>query len=459
MKVILCGAGQVGFNIARHLASLKNDVTVIDRSASLIRKIGESLDVQALQGHASDPAMLERAGAVDADLIVAVTMSDEVNMVACQVAHSLFQVPTKIARIRNQAYLRPKWAEMFSRDNMPIDVIISPEMEVANALVRRLKVPGAFNMIPFVEGRVRVIGLVLDPDCPVIETPLRQLTELFPALGITVIAVVRAGKVFIPRSDDSLQVHDQVYIAVDADKTRRAMSVFGHDEKAANRIVIVGGGNIGAFLAKQLEEETISPAQVKLIEVDEERARKVASQLSKTVVLNGDALERDILLEANIGETDTLVAVADDDEVNILASLLAKREGCKQAISLLNNQVYNALVGGLGIDVALDPRETTVSSIVRHIRRGRIRDLYSLNEGKAEIIEAEMLEGSSVIGQTIAELKLKGDIRFGMIVRGDELIFPEPSTRLETGDFVVALALSESVNKLERLFSARAELF
>jgi len=459
VKVILCGAGQVGFNIARHLSTLKNDVTVIDRSASLIRKISESLDVQAIQGHASDPAMLERAGGVDADMLVAVTMSDEVNMVACQVAHSLFQTQTKIARIRNPAYLKTKWADMFSRDNIPIDVIISPEMEVANALVRRLQVPGAFNMVPFVGDRVRVIGLTLDPDCPVVETPLRQLSELFPALGITVIAVSRAGKVFVPRSDDSLQIHDQVYFAVDADMTRRAMSVFGHDEKAANRIVIVGGGNIGTFLAQKLEEEDVSPPQIKLIEVDHERARKVASQLSKTVVLNGDALERDILLEANIEDTDTIVAVADDDEVNILSSLLAKREGCRQAIALLNNQVYNTLVGGLGIDVALDPRETTVSSIVRHIRRGRIRDLYSLAEGTAEIFEAEVLEGSRAVGQRIGDLKLRADIRFGMIVREDVLVFPEPSTRLEVGDFVVVLALSDAVTKLETLFSAGAELF
>lgn len=457
--MIVCGAGQVGFNIAKHLAALKNDVTVIDRSPSLIRKISELLDVQALKGHASDPSMLDKAGAADAQLIVAVTMSDEVNMIACQVAHSLFRVPTKIARVRNQSYLRSKWADFFSRDNMPIDVVISPEMEVAQALGRRLKVPGAFNMIPFVDGRVRVLGLRLEDDCPVVNTPLRQLSELFPNLKTTVIAVQRRGTVFVPRSDDSLQVDDNIYIAVDSDKTKRALSVFGHDEKAANRVVIVGGGNIGLSLAQLLEAETINPPQVKLIEMHDDRAHHAAESLSRTIVINGDALQREILMEANITETDTIVTVADDDEVNILAALLAKREGVKQAVSLLNNQVYNSLVGTLGVDVAMDPRETTVSSIVRHIRRGRIRDLYSIHDGQAEIIEAEMLEGSSVLGRSLAELNLRGDIRFGMIVRGDDLIRPEPSTKLEVGDFVVALALSESVNKLEQLFSAKAELF
>ncbi|MBL4837826.1 MAG: Trk system potassium transporter TrkA, partial [Kordiimonadaceae bacterium] len=317
MKVIVCGAGQVGFNIAKHLASQNNDVTVIDRSRSLIRKISESLDVQAL-GYASDPDLLHKAGASDADLLVAVTISDEVNMVACQVAHSLFSVPTKVARIRNQAYLKPGWRDLFSRDNMPIDVIISPELEVANALVRRLEVPGAFNMVPFVDGKVRMIGLTLDEDCPVIDTPLRQLTELFPNLHTIVTAVYRKGKLFVPRSDDQLQAGDTIYIAVETETTERAMAVFGHEEKRANRIVIVGGGNIGYSLASQLEKKNTS-ANIKIIEMDTDRANKLAEMLDRTVVINGDALDREILNEANIAETDVVVSVADDDEVNILS--------------------------------------------------------------------------------------------------------------------------------------------
>ncbi|WP_417448923.1 Trk system potassium transporter TrkA [Kordiimonas sp.] len=457
MKVIVCGAGQVGFNIAKHLADQQNDVTVIDRSPELIRKISESLDIQALVGHASDPSMLAKAGAADAELLVAVTWSDEVNMVACQVANSLFSVPTKVARIRNQTYLKPMWADLFSRENMPIDVIISPELEVAQALHRRLQVPGAFNMVPFVDGKVRLIGLVLDENCPVVDTPLRQLTELFPNLQTTVVSVVRSNKIFVPRSDDQLQAGDAIYIAVDATMTERAMAVFGHEEKAAQRLVIVGGGNIGLFLAQLLEDN--AKTNVKIIEFDKERASLIAEKLKQAVVINGDALDREILQEANISQADTIVSVANDDEVNILSSLLAKQQGCPRAITLMNNPIYGSLVGSLGIDVALDPRETTVSSIVRHIRRGRIRDLYSIFEGKAEIIEAEVIEGSAVAGKSIAQLRLHGDVKFGMIVRGEEAIVPHSDTMLQGGDRVVILALSEAVKKIEQLFSARADLF
>jgi len=458
MKVIVCGAGQVGFNIAKHLADQNNDVTVIDRSKSLIRKISESLDVQAVVGHASDPSMLSQVGAADAELLVAVTQSDEVNMVACQVAHSLFSVPTKVARIRNQAYLKKGWSDLFSRDNMPIDVIISPELEIAEALCRRLEVPGAFNMVPFVGGKVRMVGLVLEDDCPVLDTPLRQLTELFPSLHTIVTVVYRSGRLFVPRSDDQLQAGDAIYIAVESETTERAMAVFGHEEKTAQRVVIVGGGNIGYSLASLLERGARAN-NLKLIERDSERAAWLAERLEQTIVINGDALDREILGEANIAQTDTIVSVADDDEVNILSALLAKQQGCSRAITLMNNPIYGGLVGNIGIDVALDPRETTVSSIVRHIRRGRIRDLYSLFEGQAEIIEAEVLDGSEVAGKTIGDLRLHGDVKFGMIVRDGETILPQANTLLVSGDHVVILAMSDAVKKIEQLFSAKADIF
>ncbi len=458
MKVIVCGAGQVGFHIAKHLADQQNDVTVIDRSVKLIRKISESLDVQALVGHGSDPDMLARAGASDADLFVAVTLSDEVNMVACQVAHSLFSVPTKIARIRNQVYLNPNWRDLFSRDNLPIDVIISPEMEVARALHRRLEVPGAFNMVPFVGGQVRMIGLLLQDDCPVIDTPLRQLSELFPNLRTIVAAVQRGGRLFVPRSDDQLQAGDAIIIVVEASTTERSMAVFGHEEQKARRIVIVGGGSIGLALAQLLEESERSP-NLKIIEIDTDRAKKIAESLDKTVVINGDALNREILLEANIEQVDTVVSVADDDEVNILSALLAKQQGCASAITLMNNPIYGNLVGSLGIDVALDPRETTVSSIVQHVRRGRIRDLYSIFDGQAEIIEAEVLEGSDIAKKTIGELRMHGEVKFGMVVRDGVTILPTAETQLLSGDHVVLLAMAQSVKKVEQLFSARADLF
>lgn len=458
MKVIICGAGQVGFHIAKHLSDQRNDVTVIDRSEELVRQISDSLDVQGLVGHASDPAMLAKANASEAELIVAVTQSDEVNMVACQVAHSIFNVPMKIARIRNQSYLKTKWADLFTRKALPIDVIISPEIEVAAALARRLQVPGAFNMLPFVDGRVRVIGMHLDADCPVVDTPLRQLTELFPNLRTTVMAVIRGQKVFVPTGRDQLQVGDDIYISVDRELTQRTMAVFGHQEKEARRVTIVGGGNIGEALAQRLEAD--QPGIIlKLIELDEARATQLAESLKSTLVINGDALSREILIEANMEETETIVTVADDDEVNILASLLAKRMGCSRAITLMNNPIYGTLVGSIGIDVALDPRETTVSSIVQHMRRGRIRDLQSIREGQAEIIEAEVIESSTLVGKTIRELRMHNEVRVGMIVRGDEAINPVADTKFEAGDRVVLLVLTGSVEKLEKQFTARVDFF
>lgn len=458
MKVIICGAGQVGYNIAQYLAGQNNDVTVIDRSAQLIRKISELLDVQAIEGHASDPFLLEQAGAADADLLIAVTISDEVNMVACQIAHSLFHVPTKIARIRNRSYQAPEWSDLFTRENLPIDVIISPEMEVAEAIYRRLEVPGAFDTIPFAEERVRVLGMWLDEHCPVVDTPLRQLTELFPDLRVRVLAILRSGRLFVPTSDDRMGVGDGVYIAVEASQVPRAMGVFGHQEESARRIVIIGGGSVGLFLAECLEERA-PRVHVKMIEIDEERAAFAADRMSRTVVLHGSALDIEVLREAGVADTETVVAVTNEDEVNILSTLLAKQHGARRAIALINNRVYAPLTASLGIDVRVDPREMTVSTILRHIRRGRIRDLHSILDGAAEIIEAEALETSVLAGKTLRQAKLPHGVVIGAIVRGHEVIIPRGTTEFRAGDRVIMLALTDAVKAVEQLFSVRLEFF
>ncbi|MEE8516317.1 MAG: Trk system potassium transporter TrkA, partial [Alphaproteobacteria bacterium] len=269
MKVIVCGAGQVGSSIVRHLAGENNDVTVIDQSPELIRKLSDSLDVKAMEGFASHPDDLEAAGAADADMIIAVTYADEVNMVACQVAHSLFKVPTKIARVRHQSYLLPIWADLFSRDHMPIDVIISPEIEVGRAIGRRLQVPGAFDMIPLADGKVKTVGVRCTEDCPLVNTPLRQLTELFPALNIIVVCVIRDDQAFVPSGNDHLLPGDEVYFVADSNHVTRTMMAFGHDETEARRIIILGGGNIGRFLAHEIEESHPG-VSAKIIELDRE---------------------------------------------------------------------------------------------------------------------------------------------------------------------------------------------
>jgi len=458
MKVIVCGAGQVGFNIAQHLSRENNDVTVIDQSPDLIRRISDTLDVQGVIGHASRPDILERAGAPDADMIIAVTAADEANMVACQVAHSLFGVPTKIARVRHQAYLHPMWANLFSRDHMPIDVIISPEIEVARAIIRRLSVPGAFEMIPLVGGRVKMLGVRCSKECPLLNTPLRQITQLFPDLSVTIIGIVRDGKVVIPDSDTSLFAGDSVYFVVDADKKDRAMAAFGHEEQEARRLVIFGGGNIGMFLAEALEASE-ARLNVKLIESNAVRAEECASRLSKTMVLHGDVLDGAMMEEASMALTETVIAVTNDDETNILSSLLAKREGARRAITLVNKSEYEQLIGSLGIDVVVDPRNITVSTIVQHVRRGRIHSVHSLGEGFGELIEAEALETSPMVGMPLREANLPDGLVIGAIVRDDEVINPRGNTIVNAGDRVVVFAAADVITQVEKMFSVQLEYF
>ncbi|SLN54684.1 Trk system potassium transporter TrkA [Oceanibacterium hippocampi] len=458
MQVIICGAGQVGFSIARELVTEGNDVTVIDQDPQLVRTINDSLDAKGLVGSGSHPDVLERAGAADADMIIAVTYGDETNMVACQVAHSLFNVPIKVARIRAQPYLLPVWANLFSRDHLPIDVIISPEIEVAHTINRQIQVPGAFDIIPFAEDRIRVVGVRLDDNCPIINTPLRQLTELFPDLAIVVIGIYRNEKMIVPAGEDQMFPGDEVYFAVDTKHLNRAMPLFGHEEPEARRIVIIGGGNVGLFLASKIEQEHPS-IKIRIIEARRERAEEIADQLSRTVVLHGDALDTDLLEEANIKAAETVVALTNDDEVNILSSLLAKRLGARTAITLVNKAVYQPLMGSLGIDVVVNPRATTVSSILQYVRRGRIRGLRSLRDGSAEVIEAEALETSTVVGKPLRDIALPRGIIIGGIVRDDVVIIPRGDTKIAPKDRVIIFALREQVKKVEEMFAVRLEFF
>ncbi len=458
MKILICGAGQVGFNIARHLALENNDVTVLDQSPELVRRISDSVDVQGVVGHASRPDSLEEAGAADADMLIAVTYADEINMVACQVAHSLFGVPTKIARVRHRSYLQPHWAHLFTREHMPIDVIISPENEVARAILRRLRVPGAFEMIPLVDEKVKLLGVRCEADCPVVHTPLKQLAQLFPDLSIVVVGLIRDGRPVMMAGDDQMLPGDDVYFVVDSRQAPRAMTAFGHEEQEARRMLICGGGHIGLLIARELEDDK-SGSTVKVVEKDGARAELVASRLNRTVVIHGDALDPEILEEANVGDTETIMAVTNDDETNILTTMLAKRHGCRRAITLLNKGTYESLVGTLGIDVTVSPRHITVSSILQHVRRGRIHSVHTLREGFGELIEAEALETSSLVGQPLREASLPAGVMLGAVVRGDQVISPRGGTVVQANDRVVLFAASEAIRKVEKLFSVRLEYF
>lgn len=458
MKVIICGAGQVGYGIAERLSAEGNDVTVIDSSETLIQLIRETLDVRAFVGHGAHPDTLQQADVEDADMLIAVTLYDEVNMVACQVAHSLFKVPTKIARIRAQSYLKSHWQDLFSREHMPIDVIISPEVEVGEMLLRRLQVPGSDDTVMFADGHVAVVGIHCNENCPVVETPLRQLSELFPNLNTVVVGIVRGENLFVPRSDDSLLVGDVVYVAVERDQIRRALGIFGHEETQANRVIIAGGGNIGLYVAKAIETNQ-SRAKIKIIESNKERAIMVADRLQRTVVLNGSALDENLLIEADAGEADIMVSLTNDDEVNVLSCVIAKKLGCKRTMALLNNRGYHGLTRTLGIDSHINPRQVTMSKVLQYVRRGRIRAVHSVQNGKAEAIEAEALETSSLVGRPLRDLDLDDGIRFGAIYRDKQVIIPNGDTQIQAKDRVIIFAEAASVKQVEQMFRVSLDFF
>ncbi|QJP12803.1 Trk system potassium transporter TrkA [Starkeya sp. ORNL1] len=458
MKVVICGAGQVGFGIAERLAAEQNDVSIIDTSPRLIQAITDTLDVRGFVGHGSHPDVLARAGLEAADMLIAVTLHDEVNMVACQVGHALFDVPTKIARIRAQSYLQGHWRDLFSRDHLPIDVVISPEIEVGEMVLRRLSLPGAIDTVNFAEGRVVVVGVECKDDCPVLDTPLRQLTDLFPDLQAVVVAVNRKGKVFVPRSTDSLIAGDVAYFTARAEQVTRTLSIFGHDELPAQRIVIGGGGNIGLYVARELERRN-PKARVKIIEDNQARAEAIAQELGTTVVLQGSALDRIILEEASVGDADTMIAVTNDDRVNILSCLLSRELGARRMLSLLNDPNYPAFARGLGIDAYVNPRQITVSKVLQHVRKGRIRGVHSLLDGAGEVIEAEALETSPLVGKPLKELDLFDGMRIGAIIRGGKIVLPRGDTVIHARDRIVLFALADKVKRVEQLFRVSLEFF
>ena len=458
MKVVICGAGQVGFGIAERLAGEGNDVSMIDRSPELIQSITESLDVRGFVGHGAHPDTLAQAGAEQADMLIAVTLHDEVNMTACQVAHSLFNVPTKIARIRAQSYLAPHWSSLFSRDNLPIDVVISPEVEVGEMVLRRLALPGASDTVTFADGRVVVAGVYCEESCPVVDTPLRQLTELFPDLKAVVIGIQRGEQFFVPDSSDFMLVGDVAYFAADRDQVRRTLGIFGHEEEAATRVVIVGGGNIGFYVARELEARQRS-ARVKVIEASRERAVTVADELRRTVILHGSALDEDLLREADVTDAETIVALTNNDEVNILTCVMGQRLGASRSLCLINNRGFPDLTRSLGITAYVNPRQITVSKVLQHVRRGRIRGVHSVQNGAAEIIEAEALETSPLVGKPLRELDVFHGVRLGAIYRDGEVVVPTGDTHIQPHDRVVIAAMADQVRKVEQMFRVSLEFF
>jgi len=458
MKVIICGAGQVGWQIARHLSGERNDVTIVDNNPDLVRRATETLDVQGLPGFASYPDVLEKAGARDADMIIAATYSDEVNMVTCQVAHSVFEIPRKVARLRSQSYLDAIYSDLYRRDHMPIDVVISPEREVASAALKRLFATAAFDTETFLNEQAQLLGLRLDENCPVTNTPLRQLTDLFSSLRIIVVGIRRKGLLFAPISGDQLFSNDEVYVMCHVEDSARALEVFGKSQGKQDRVVLIGGGHVGLSIAKSLEQQT-NRIRAKIIEKDREIAVLAANELEKTIVLNGDGLDTRLLEEANISKSDVILAVTNDDKTNMLAAVRAKTLGSPRAVVLVNDPSLVPLMGAIGIDAYINPRATTVSSILRHIRHGRVKGVYSIGDAEAEIIEAQVLSTSPISGQKIRDIDFPEGVLVGGILKSGQLEMPTGSMRIEEGDVIALFVLSKDILEVERLLQVSIDFF
>ena len=462
MKIIICGAGKVGTSIARHLVDQGSDVTVIDSSHKLIDDLREKVDLKTIIGSASNPSVLKNAGAEDTDMIIAVTLQDEINMVACQMAHTFFKIPRKIARLRTEDFLNPIWRDLYNADNMPIDLIISPELEVARSIERQLKAPGAYDVVPFLNDEIELLSLVISDKCPLVDTSLINIHELFQEnidneknLRASILGISRDEKLFIPKKQEILTLGDHVYILVDKNHVKRTMSAFGYDEKPIKKIIIIGGGNIGFNLAKDLEKYQ-SDISVSIVENNEDRSRYIADQLSNTLVLNGDGLDQDLLDEANIKDADLLLALTNDDETNIIISAVARKNKC-ESIIIVNNSEYNKLKDVLGISKVVDPRKITVSKILKHVHKGKIESVFAIDNNQAEIIHAQVLKSSKLINKNIEDAEFPNGLRVGLIKKEDKIIIPDKDTKIEIHDEILFLCMKNDIKKAEELFQVRSE--
>tara|TARA_Y100001970_G_scaffold72527_1_gene92032 strand:- start:1839 stop:3212 length:1374 start_codon:yes stop_codon:yes gene_type:complete len=452
MNIIICGAGRVGYTISKLLAEQNHSITIIDQSGEDIQKINETLDVKAIVGKATSPAVLDRANTKDADMIIAVTRNDETNMLICQIAYSLFKIPKRIARIRSQEYLDPKFSGLFNKENLPIDYVISPEIEIAKSIQRKLEAPGALDNVPFAENKIKLLEILIDDKCAIRDIKLNELTKKFPNLNAYVFGVIRDEKFIIMKKNDKLKHKDKAYVVVNSNKMEETLKVFGHNEKISNKILIIGGGNIGFNLANNIEK-TFESARVKIIEKDKNRAEFIANHLNDTIVINGNGLDEDVLNEANLEEVETVLALTNDDEDNLMVSVLVEKfSKDKRTMALINKPNYSLLQSSLKIDDLIDPRMNTVSSILKHVHKGTIENAYTILNGEYEVIEADIIETSELVNKELKDSNLPDEIRIGAILRGDEFIIPTSSYVFKKNDTVVLLAKRDQIPVVENLF-------
>lgn len=457
MKILILGAGQVGSTVAHSLArEPANDITVVDLNPELLRDLQDRLDIRTVQGFASHPGVLRQAGAEDADMVLAVTDSDETNMLACQICYTLFQTPTKVARVRARDYLDTK--ELFTQDALPVDVLISPEQLVTDYIGRLIQYPGALQVLDFAEGRVRLVAVQAYYGGPMVGQKLRAIRDHIPDVETRAAAVYRRGQAIIPDGETVIEADDEVFFIAARQDIRTVISELRKMEKPVRKVLIAGGGNIGMRLAQSLE----NTYQVKLIEHNRNRARSLSEQLEKTIVLHGDAADEDLLLEENIEGTDVFCAVTNDEEANILAGMLAKRMGARKVLSLINRPSYVDLVQNGTIDIAISPQQITIGKLLAHVRRGDVVVVHSLRRGAAEAIEAVAHgdpQTSRVVGRQIGAIELPPGATIGALVRGEDVLMPHHDTVIEADDHIILFLLDRKhIPDVEKLFQAGVAL-
>ena len=458
MNIIICGAGRVGFTIAKLLSEQGHSITVIDQSSEDIQKINDSLDVKAIVGKATYPSILEKANASETDMIIAVTRNDEINMLICQIAFSIFNIPKKIARIRSQDYLNPKFTRVYSKENLPIDVIISPEIEIAKSIQRKLEAPGALDSVPFADNKIRLLEILIKEGCQSIDIKFNELTKKYPKLEANIIGINREDKFFIPKKNDSVKKGDKIYVIINSLQMAETLESFGHKEKISKKILIIGGGNIGYNLAKNIEE-TLETVRVKIVEKNKDRAEYLANELNDTIVINGNGLDEEVLAEANLDESETVLALTNDDEDNLMVSVLVekfakdqKEIDDKRTMALINKPNYSLLQSSLKIDDLIDPRMNTVSSILKHVHKGTIENAYTISNGEYEVIEAEIIETSELINKDLKNSNFPEEIRIGAVLRDQKVIIPRSDFTFKKDDSVVFIAKKESISFVENIF-------
>jgi len=452
MNIIICGAGRVGFTIAKLLTEQNHSVTVIDQSSEDIQKINDSLDVKSIVGKATYPSILEKANAVDADMIIAVTRNDEINMLICQISYTAFNIPKKIARIRSQNYLDPKFRKLYNKENLPIDVIISPEIEIAKSIQRKLESPGALDNVPFADNKIKLLEILIEESCPLKGIKLNELTKKFPKLNANILGVIRDDEFIFLKKNDVMKKDDKAYLVINSLQTKEALSAFGHNEKISNKILIIGGGNIGLNLAKNIEQ-VFDEARIKIIEKDKARAEIIANELNNTIVINGNGLDEDILAEVNLEDVETVIALTNDDEDNLMVSVLVEKfSKHKRTMALINKPNYSLLQSSLKIDDLIDPRMTTVSSILKHVHKGTIENAYSILNGDYEVIEAEIIETSELINKELRNSNLPDEIRIGAVLRENDIIIPRSDFVFKKKDTVVFLTKKDQLPLVESMF-------